>query len=320
MALGLAAGDFAIASDNQCVEALVSVLVTFPLLAAPVPAGVKSRPTEEAESAMSIVFGEDAFDRLPQTLRMRQDLSDPARRIGVREEYRQGLPGYYPDIREELHLTAEREAQLFDLLADFQMLHLDLFYARPSGAPLETASRFGDNDRRRDETLLAFLGQETYDKYRVYQQDLPDRQGVAYFAARLDPADALSTEQRTQLRAVLKAEREEAQSKRAERRLRAPGKIVARTEAELLEANIRLNEDSLRELEAASHRLLQRAASSITTRQLAALSQIERENIDGQRRCIQNLRMSSRSEKSLVPGQRVFISAQAESEPVGPKL
>jgi len=268
---------------------------------------------------MSIVFGEDAFDRLPQTLRMRQDLSDPARRIGVREDYKQGLPRDYPGICEELHLTAEQEDQLFDLLADFQMLHLDLFYARPSGAPLEKASQFQDNDRRRDEALLAFLGQETYDKYRVYQRELPDRQDVAYFAARLDPADALSTEQRTQLRAVLKAMREEAQSKRAERRLRAPGNIVPRTEAGLLEANIRLNEDSLRELEAASHRLLQRAASSITTRQLAALSEIERQKIDGQRRWIQNLRMSGTSGRSLVPGQSVFISAQAESEPVHPR-
>ena len=33
-------------------------------------------------------------------------------------------------------------ARAFDLLAEFQMRHLDLFYARPSGAPLEKASRF----------------------------------------------------------------------------------------------------------------------------------------------------------------------------------
>jgi hypothetical protein len=300
----------------------MAALILAPVLAGPPPAelsGPKSQSTADAESSMSIVIGEDAFDRLPQTLRMRQDLSDPARRTAVREEYKQGLPKFYPDIGEELHLTAEQEDRLFDLLADFQMRHLDLFYARPSGAPLEKASRFRDNDRRRDEALLSFLSRERYDKYRSYGQELPERQVVAHFTARLDPADALSSEQRAQLRAVLKAEREQTQSEKVERRLQARGTFTPSTAAELLEANIRANEDSLSELEAESRRLLQRAASFMTTRQLAAMSDMERQKLDGQRRSVESLRRNSTSVNSPVPGQGVFISAQAEDASDAPE-
>ena len=264
---------------------------------------------------MSIVIGEDAFDRLPQTVRMRQDLNDPARRTAVREEYKQGLPNFYPDIGEELQLTAEQVDRLFDLLADFQMRHLDLFYARPSGAPLEKASQFKDNDSRRDEALLSFLGRERYDEYRRYEQEVPERQVVAYFTRRLDPADALSSDQRAQFRAVLKAGREQRQSEWAKRgRARALGTQPPAAAADLLEANIRANEGSLAELEAESCRLLQQAASFMTARQLAALSEMERRKLDAQRRWVESLRTNSTSVNAPAPGQGVFISAQAEDE------
>lgn len=264
---------------------------------------------------MSIAIGADAFDRLPQTVRMRQDLNDPARRTAVREEYKQGLPRFYPDIGEELQLTAEQVDRLFDLLADFQMQHLDLFYAMPSGAPLEKASRFEDNDRRRDEALLAFLGRESYDEYRRYEQEVPERQVVAHFIGRLEPTDALSPEQRAQLRAVVKTEREQTRSERAGRRLKTFGKSTPSTAVEALEANIRANEDSLPELKAESRRLLQRAASFLTARQLAALSEMERRKLDAQRRWVESLRRNSTSVNAPAPGQGVFISAQAEDAP-----
>jgi hypothetical protein len=267
---------------------------------------------------MSIAIGEDAFDRLPQTVRMRQDLNDPARRAAVREEYKQGLPGFNPDIGEELQLTAEQVDRLFDLLADFQMQHLDLFYTMPSGAPLEKASRFKDNDRRRDEALLSLLGREGYDEYRRYEQEVPERQVVAHFIGRLDPADALSPEQSAQLRAVLKAEREQIRGERVGRRLKTFGKSTPSTAADALEANIRANEDSLPGQEAESRRLLQRAAPFLTARQLAALSEMERRKRDAQRRWVDSLRRNSTSVNAPAAGQGVFISAQAEDAPEAP--
>src|SRR5579859_4351304 len=109
---------------SACITGMAALILA-PVLASPPTAELpspKSQSTADAESSMSIV-GEDAFDRLPQTLRMRQDLGDPARRTTVREEYKHGLPKFYPDIGPELHLSAQEVDQLFDLLADFQMRH-----------------------------------------------------------------------------------------------------------------------------------------------------------------------------------------------------
>jgi hypothetical protein len=262
---------------------------------------------------MSIVIGEDAFDRLPQTVQMRQDLNDPLRRVTVREEYKQGLPKFYPDIGQELQLTAEQEDGVFDLLADFEMQLLDLFYATPSGAPSDKASRIRDNDRHREEALLSFLGPEKFDKYRHYGQELPERQVLAHLIARLDPADVLTSGQRAQLRAVLKAEREQTQREEEARRRQALlGAFTSSTAAELLEANIRVNEDGFPELEAESRRLLQRAASFLTARQLATLAEIERQKLDAQHRWVTKLRKNSTTVNSPVSGQSVFISAETE--------
>ena len=60
-----------------------------------------------------MITSEEEFDRLPQTVKMKQDLQDPERRIALREEYKkEELPRLYPDIREELQLTAEQEGRL----------------------------------------------------------------------------------------------------------------------------------------------------------------------------------------------------------------
>ena len=76
-----------------------------------------------------MITSKEEFDLLSQTVKMKQDLQDPERRIAIREEYKkEELPWLYPDIREELQLNAEQEGRLFDLLADFQLQHLDLFY------------------------------------------------------------------------------------------------------------------------------------------------------------------------------------------------
>jgi hypothetical protein len=111
---------------------------------------------------------------------------------------------------------------------------------------------------------------------------------------------------------VLKAEREQTQSQRLEQRLQARGTSTPSTAAGSLEANIKANEDSLPEMEAASRRLLQQVTSFMTPRQLAALSEMERQKLDSQRRWVESLRKNSNSESSPVPGQGVFISAQSE--------
>jgi hypothetical protein len=87
---------------------------------------------------------EEAFDRRPHTVQMRQDLQDPSRRIAVREEYKQGLPRSYPDLLEQVQLTEAQRDALFDLLADFQMRQMSADPATQSGIAFATARRMDD--------------------------------------------------------------------------------------------------------------------------------------------------------------------------------
>jgi hypothetical protein len=111
---------------------------------------------------------EEEFDRLPQTIQMRQDLHDPARRIAVREEYKRGLPSTYPDLLEQVQLTEAQRDALFDLLADFQMRHLDIYYAKEPDQRARQ-KRFQENDQRRNEAVHSLLGPDVLETYRRYQ-------------------------------------------------------------------------------------------------------------------------------------------------------
>jgi len=239
-----------------------------------------------------VITSEEAFDRLPQTVRMRQDLQDPERRIAVREEYKkQELPRLYPDIREELQLTSEQEDRLFDLLADFQLQHLDLFYSKEPDH-FAKHKRFQENDQRHDEALESLLGTDTLQKYQRYQLDLGERQFVARLVLWLNPANALTAEQKSQLMTLLKSQREQAlRQSEQERREKLRSILPANNSAAaLLEANIRSNEDLLKQLEVQSRRLLQHAASFLSAHQLATLTRMENQKLEAQRRSVESLR------------------------------
>lgn len=260
-----------------------------------------------------MITSEEEFDRLPQTVKMRQDLQDPERRLAVREEYKkEELPRFYPDIREELQLTAEQEGRLFDLLADFQMRHLDLFYTKEPDR-LAKHERVQENEQRRDEALRSFLGAERFRKYRCYQLDLWERQYVGRLVRRLNPANPLSPEQKSQLMTVLKSQREQARresEQERQERLRAALR-PNNSAASLLEANIRSNEDHLKQLEAQSRRLLQQAASFLSTGQLGTLTRMENQKLEAQRRSVDSLRARRSSVSSAVQARTGFAAIQA---------
>jgi hypothetical protein len=202
------------------------------------------------------------------------------------------------------------------MLADFQMRHLDLFYAKGSGDPSAQMGRMQENEQRRDDALRSLLGVDAYDRYRHYQLELPERQYVAWFSRGLDPADALSSAQQSQLMAIVAAQSERADSQRQARLLQRLREVApARTSAELQEANIRASEDGLREMEAQSRRLLQQASSCLTAPQLATLTQLENRKVDAQRRWVAGLRTNSGSMGPLIPGQGIVISSQDDEGP-----
>jgi hypothetical protein len=150
-------------------------------------------------------------------------------------------------------------------------------------------------EQRRDEALHSLLGTDTLEKYRRYQLDLGERQFVARLVRWLNPANALSPEQKSQLMTVLKSQREQARRERL--RAALPKNNSA---ASLLEASTRSNEDNLRQLEAESRRLLQHAASFLSTAQLGTLTRMENQKLEAQRRSVDNLRAQRTSASSAV--------------------
>jgi hypothetical protein len=230
----------------------------------------------------------------------------------VRDEYKKELPGFYPDIREELQLTAEQEGRLFDVLADFQLQHLDLFYTKEPDQ-LAKHKRMQENEQRRDEALFSLLGTDTLQKYRCYQLDLWERQFVARLIRWLNPAKALSPEQKSQLMIVLKSQREQTR-RETEEAHRERLTAVLRTNnsaASILEANIRSNEDGLKRMEAESRRLLQHAASFLSTAQLGTLTRMENQKLEAQRRWVDSLRAQQASANSAVQGGTGFAMIEA---------
>jgi hypothetical protein len=264
-----------------------------------------------------VTTSEKEFDCLPQTVKMRQDLQDPERRNALREEYKkEELPRLHPDIREELQLTAEQEGRLFDLLADFQLQHLDLFYTKEVDR-LAKRKRIQENEQRRDEALHSLLGTERLQKYRRYQLDLWERQFVARLVRWLNPANALSPEQKSQLMTVLKSQREQTHRER-EQELRERVRALLQTNnsaASLLEENIRSNEDHLTRLEADSRQLLQHAASFLSTAQLGTLTRMENQGLEAQRRLVDSLRAQRTSASPTVQGGTGFATIQGEPLP-----
>jgi len=263
-----------------------------------------------------MITSEEEFDRLPQTIKMRQDLQDPERRVALREEYKkEELPRFYPDIREELQLTAEQESRLFELLADFQLQHLDLFYTKEPDR-LAKHKRIQENEQHRDEALHSLLGTDTLQKYRHYQLDLWERQYVARLVRWLNPANALSPEQKSQLMTALKSARDKTLCDEDERRRRLLSSLrTARpannSPAQLLEAQIQANEESLKNLEAESRRLLQQAASFLSTAQLGTLTRMENQKLEAQRRLVDGLQAQRTSASSVVQGGTGFVAMQA---------
>jgi hypothetical protein len=259
-----------------------------------------------------MITSKEEFDRLPQTVKMKQDLQDPQRRTAMREEYKkEELPRLYPDIREQLQLTAEQEDRLFDLLADFQLQHLDLFYTQEPDQ-LAKHERIQENEQRRNEALHSLLGTDTLQRYQRYQLDLREHQFIARLVRWLNPANALSSEQKSQLMAALKSERDKTLCDTDEglNRLRAARPSI-NSPAQALEANIQANEEGLRNLEAQSTRLLQRAASFLSSAQLGTLTRMEHQKIEAQRRSVDSLRAQRTSASSAVQGGTGFAVIQA---------
>src|SRR5690606_10689681 len=101
-------------------------------------------------------------------------LKDPEYRRAALAQARLTLPQNYPGLAEELNLTPEQEARLFDLLAETQIDQSSAILIS-SGQPDqaerdEITRRARDVQRRRDEQIAALLGTAGQQQFAAYEQ------------------------------------------------------------------------------------------------------------------------------------------------------
>jgi hypothetical protein len=232
-----------------------------------------------------------------QAAEMRRKLVDPELRKALRAEQRASIESQHPGLAEALEITPDLHKRLIDLLTDEQMKHLDLFYAeqaQPFGA--DSAKNYAAAETRKNQQLRELLGEERYVRYLDYREQSPSRQRLAYYEARLDPQDKLTADQTERLRALLQKEWEESLARRSGMMRNPFGRLAfsaSDREASLRKANIELNEDGFRRLKEDSRLLLKQLADILTPAQFKVFERIETEKIAGQRKYVQQMRVSA---------------------------
>lgn len=133
--------------------------------------------------------GSSSIENESRALGDRERLNDPDFREARRAEIRMALVRQYSGVIEDLLLTPNEAAQLFDLLADYQIQDRSAPSVLPTGgrpnpsalreriaAQQESQSRLRDN-------LVSLLGNDRYQGWLEFRDSLPDRERVNQFQA-----------------------------------------------------------------------------------------------------------------------------------------
>lgn len=246
---------------------------SLPPVDAPLAAALGSpsgEPGVSVASGPAAAGGAQAARGSPAVLNLAELMNDPAFREAQREQLRAALPQNYPGLAEELGLTAQEAAALFDLLSKHQTTMLGNM--APAGPADESAVRAmqaaAQEMRRSQEAELAeLLGSSRYEQWKEYQQTLPSRQRVERLRAVLASGESpLREDQAKSLVTVLASE----QKRRAEQ----AGNVAARPAVTDPRAAMELEEENLRRTEESNRRVLENARYHLDGAQVAVLDRM----------------------------------------------
>jgi hypothetical protein len=105
----------------------------------------------------------------------RELLKDPEYRRARLAQLRMTMPQTYPDVAEELNLTADQANALYDLLAEFQLKSSESSYV-PAGTQQDPAQAQEflrlrqETMNERDRQVAALLGDAGRDRFNAYEQ------------------------------------------------------------------------------------------------------------------------------------------------------
>lgn len=226
------------------------------------PANVPQTPTGQTGAPVPATAAKDAHGRPAQAVNLQELLKDPDYREGMRAQLRAALPQNFPDLARELGLTPEEAAAFFDLLAKQQIsTTADVISTgaaeHPDAATMRELQRVAaERQRAQQAEVVALLGDAKAQQWQSYQDSLPARQRVNRLQAALaSGGDALSDAQARPLIAAITA---------GQKQLNEEARVTAaRTAGDPADP-----EEMIRRQDQANRRLLDVAASYLTSPQL----------------------------------------------------
>lgn len=234
----------------------------------------------------------------PQGAKMRERLSDPAQREQVRVESREHLRSMYPELAQELGIDAALEAKIIEVFTDQQMVHLERFWGEHSDTTFDDVQdsmrQQTDAENQTKRLIRDLLGQEAYGRYLDYKDTLFERQQVVYYEKRLGAGDKLLPDQKQRLMQVLRAQHEADIERRrggSQHLFESPLRDIS--PQAMQRRNVELNEEGFRQMQRDSQALLQLLPAILTPTQLGAYGELEKTKLAGQRKWVQELRVSA---------------------------
>jgi hypothetical protein len=224
--------------------------------------------------------------------RMAKTLQDPTARELLRAQSKAEARSRSPDLGRALHLTAELEDKLIELLADQQMRQEETFARHAAGDEGFSSSDGGVLQQEEQEELISLLGSERFQQYQQYQAGVPERQQVQALRSLLDESNALTEDEATRLIATMREERDRYTSELTQDRVSyvlgypfTPMSLEGDAAAQLAFA-----EGQISRTEAFMARIHDRAAAVLTANQLRRFGELQEELLTRDRAYVQRMR------------------------------
>jgi hypothetical protein len=240
---------------------------------------------------------------------MRAQLEDPQQRAKFRENLRKGIADSHYGVADALELDAAEFDRLIEVLTDQQMEQSDSFYREfatqaPTGDPANRMKVQAERSTRHIAALRKVLGREKFERYRTIQSSLGQRYYLRQLDARLAESDKLNSTQHERLAELLHEQMTISIERMRPRnfgrstlfnQLNALRTLPSQEELQrqsLLDT-IADSETTWREQPESNRQVRERAAEFLTERQMAALTQMQDEQLASQQQRIEQMRVEA---------------------------
>jgi hypothetical protein len=217
-------------------------------------------------------------------------MGDPDMKQFIRNQQRQIMDPLYDPLIQRLGLTPEEGAVFKDYLADAQMNAANQAGALFGGSATnraEAMATLSEEQKRADETLKGFLGEEGYVQFKDYQETLGERMQLNQFRLQSGAKSTITDEQIEWLLALMKEEKRAVAASTGQAFL-GTGQDQAQMQSMLSGEN---GDQILKRQETVNQRVYARASEGLEPDQLAAFGRFQSNQLQTMRMGMSMMRM-----------------------------